>query len=106
MQVTTTNRFVYLKKLLDSRYEHRVYPLTPPVLDSLYESIGSSLEIIYPHGSEVYPLAIPKKFDYSPLEDLQTTCLFIAEECVKSDILGNRNEGLTFCSYLIGTVMT
>jgi hypothetical protein len=88
-----TNRFVYLKKSLDSRFDHRRYPLTPPALNSSYELIGEDVEITYPHATEVYPLAIPKKFDYSPLDDLTATCNFIAQECVKSDLLGNRNEG-------------
>src|SRR5688572_5387083 len=91
MQSQTTNhqtsRFVYLKRLLDSRHFHPPSSLTPPCLSSSYEIIGPPVELIYPFGQELFPLSLPKKYDYSPLDDLLKTCEFIAQESVKSSRL-------------------
>jgi hypothetical protein len=94
-QNNQTSRFVYIKKLTDSRHFTPPSPLTPPSLSSSYELIGNPVTLLYPSGfSEKFPLAQPKKFDYSPLDDLKATCEFIAKECVKSTRLQRVSSNL------------
>ena len=98
---TCTNRFVYLRKLNDSRFETVAAPLISSkfLVDqslSSYQFINEglkSIKVLYPNGAEEFSLATTKKSIYSPLEDLVTTCEFIALECTRSTRLGSNDSG-------------